>query len=144
MKRVQIALVAAILLAGCSLNTDEKINHWISNNNITIICETAFINGLNRPQITSIDDKYVSFANGVRVNINACKVHGHISVVSNAYDTENTAILKERLSTIQFRPNKQFLMSMAEFNKKVAAKTVAQQNGWNMLKYGMSTLFSRD
>ena len=132
------------MLAGCSLNTDEKINHWISNNNITIICETAFINGLNRPQITSIDDKYVSFANGVRVNINACKVHGHISVVSNAYDTENTAILKEHLSTIQFRPNKQFLMSLAEFNKKVASKTVAQQNGWNMLKYGMTRLFSRD
>ena len=145
MRNTMLALTATILLAGCSLNTEEKINYWISNNNIAITCTGSLINELNQPQITKIDDAYVSFANGVRLKTDTCTVHGHVSVVVNAFDWGMKANeLPKELPTIRLLKNKQFIMTLSDFNRDVAMRTVARKNAFNMFIYNMDRKSSKD
>lgn len=109
-------MATTLLLAGCSLNTEEKINYWLSNKNIAITCSGSLINELNQPQVTKIDDTYVSFANGVRLKTAACTVHGHVSVAVNAFDFGmNENRLPKELPTIRLLGNEQFVMPLPDF-----------------------------
>ena len=111
MKKTLLVLTTTLLLAGCSLNTEVKINYWLSNKNIAITCSGSLINELNQPHVTKIDDTYVSFANGVRLKTAACTVHGHVSVAVNAFDWGmNENRLPKELPTIRLLGNEQFMM----------------------------------
>lgn len=145
MKKTLLVLTTTLLLAGCSLNTEEKINDWLSDNNIAITCSGSLINELNQPQVTKIDDAYVSFANGVRLKTAACTVHGHVSVAINAFDwgmDENR--LPKELPTIRLLGNEQFVMPLSDFNRDVAMRSVARKNAFNMIIYNMTRKSSKE
>ena len=145
MKKTLLVLTTTLLLAGCSLNTEEKINDWLSDNNIAITCSGSLINELNQPQVTKIDDTYVSFANGVRLKTAACTVHGHVSVAINAFDwgmDENR--LPKELPTIRLLGNEQFVMPLPDFNRDVAMRSVARKNAFNMIIYNMTRKSSKE
>lgn len=145
MKKTLLVLTTTLLLAGCSLNTEEKINDWLSDNNIAITCSGSLINELNQPQVTKIDDTYVSFANGVRLKTAACTVHGHVSVAINAFDwgmDENR--LPKELPTIRLLGNEQFVMPLSDFNRDVAMRSVARKNAFNMIIYNMTRKSSKE
>lgn len=145
MKKTLLVLTTTLLLAGCSLNTEEKINYWLSNNNIAITCSGSLINELNQPQVTKIDDTYVSFANGVRLKTTACTVHAHVSVAINAFDWGMDANrLPKELPTIRLLGNEQFVMPLSDFNRDVAMRTVARKNAFNMIIYNMSKKSSKE
>lgn len=145
MKNTLLVLTATVILVGCSLDTEEKINYWISNNNIAITCTESLINELNQPQVTKIDDTYVSFANGVRLKTAACTVHGHVSVAVNAFDFGmNENRLPKELPTIRLLGNEQFVMPLPDFNRDVAMRSVARKNAFNMIIYNMSKKSSKE
>lgn len=145
MKKTLLVLTTTLLLAGCSLNTEEKINYWLSNKNIAITCSGSLINGLNQPQVTKIDDTYVSFANGVRLKTAACMVHGHVSVAVNAFDWGmNENRLPKELPTIRLLGNEQFVMPLPDFNRDVAMRSVARKNAFDMIIYNMSKKSSKE
>lgn len=145
MKKTVLLLMTTLLLSGCSLNTEEKINYWISNNNIAITCTGSLINPLNQPQIVKIDSTYVSFANGVRLKTKSCTVHGHVSVVDDAFDMGmRVNRLSKDFPTIRLLENDQFVMPLSDFNKDVAMRAVARKSAFNMIIYNMSNKSSRE
>lgn len=138
-------MTTTFLLAGGSLNAEEKINYWISNNNTAIICSGSLTNDLNQPQITGIDDAYVSFANGVRLKTTACTVYGHVDVATHAFGWGMSADrLPEKLPTIRLLKNEQFMMPLSDFNRVVAMRTVSRENALSMIIYNMSRKSSKE